>query len=62
MLGAIQVKGGVMEPNDHGKQATGETVWSKPVIEDFGVAGVTEHRFTSGIDNYEADNPVNYGS
>jgi len=51
-----------MEPKDQGKQATGEIVWTKPVIEDFGVSGVTEHRFTSGIDNYEGDNPVNYGS
>lgn len=39
-----------------------EKIWNTPVIEDFCVATTTEHRFTGGIDNYEADNPVNYGS
>lgn len=44
------------------KDAGTEKVWSKPTIEDFGVGAVTAHRFTAGIDNYEGDNPVNYGS
>ena len=51
-----------MAPTEIEKGDGAEKVWSKPTIEDFGVGAVTAHRFTSGIDNYEADNPVNYGS
>lgn len=35
--------------------------WNTPSIEDFGISTVTQHFFASGVDNYEADNPVNYG-
>ena len=36
--------------------------WHAPVITEAPIDEATENRFSRGIDNYEADNPVNYGS
>jgi hypothetical protein len=51
-----------MDSTDQNGKSGPRKVWSKPTIEDYGVSAVTEHRFTVDIDNYEGDNPVNYGS
>lgn len=51
-----------MPPVETGTEGAPAGRWSKPVIEDFGVSAVTAHFFSVGIDNYEGDNPVNYGN
>jgi hypothetical protein len=36
--------------------------WRTPTLIEDNVSDSTRHRFTADIDNYEGDNPVNYGS
>lgn len=48
-------------PNDTGPEANTDKVWTKPVIDDADVSTNTSNIFASGIDNYEASNPTNYG-
>lgn len=36
--------------------------WGTPVLTEEAIGPGTQHRFTSGIDNYERSNPVGYGS
>jgi hypothetical protein len=36
--------------------------WQTPVLTEASVAESTQQFFSAGIDNYEATNPVSYGS
>lgn len=36
--------------------------WRTPVLSEDNIADSTRHYFWTGIDNYEATNPVQYGS
>ena len=37
-------------------------VWQTPMIHEDMIDSATTHFFSSGVDNYEGDNPVGYGS
>ena len=37
-------------------------VWQTPTIHEDMIESATTHQFSAGIDNYEGDNPVGYGS
>ncbi|MDF7774881.1 hypothetical protein P1X14_06465 [Sphingomonas sp. AOB5] len=36
--------------------------WNTPVLSEDRITDSTQHYFLAGIDNYEATNPVGYGS
>lgn len=48
--------------SDSSELSSKKVLWEKPLIEDFNVSEVTQHKFSKGVDNYEADNPTGYGS
>lgn len=37
-------------------------MWKTPTLTEDSIVQSTRHMFSSGIDNYEATNPVQYGS
>jgi hypothetical protein len=43
-------------------EASRKPQWRTPVLSVDAIGESTRHFFSAGIDNYEVDNPVNYGA
>lgn len=48
--------------NTNQSSGAAKLTWQTPTIHEDVIGDATNHFFSAGVDNYEGDNPVGYGS